>query len=390
MYVSAWPGLTPGAFFRSPSKSPRPFPLNGVHSIAFYRARNAIYHLFRALDAGVGGTVLVPDYHSGNEIAAIRAAGARVRFYHVGRDLQPDLEQIERLCRDGARALLTIHYLGWPQPVEELARITSRHGTVLVEDCALAMLSNLGSRPLGTFGRHAIFCLYKTLPLLHGGLAVQNGSPLKELDTLALRPCGGLSLAGRTAELFLEHVRSVADTPGRILFALKRGAGRALSALKMDRVPVGDMGFDLDAVDVAISPVCQRLLQTFDYPEIHRRRRANYLHLSSRLSGQVAPLFPQLDEGVCPLFFPLLVSDKPSTARALRERGIQAVEFWNSGDVEATGTGFEDAQFLRDHVLELPIHQDITAAQLDYMADHVLGLNAHSGITRAHAPLQTV
>ena len=375
MYVSAWPGLTPASFVRSPSESARPFPLNTVQSIAFYRARNAIYHLFRALDAGGGGTVLVPDYHSGNEIAAIRAAGARVRFYHVGRDLQPDLEQIERLCRDGARALLTIHYLGWPQPVDELARITLRHGTVLVEDCALAMLSELKGWPLGTFGQHAIFCLYKTLPLPHGGLAVQNCRPLKGLNTLDLRPCGGLSLAGRTAELFLEHLRSAADTPGRILFALKRGAGRALSALQVDRVPVGDMGFDLDAVDVAMSPMCQRLLQTFDYQDIHRRRRANYLHLSARLSGRITPLFPRLDEGVCPLFFPLLVSDKHEAARSLWRRGIQAIEFWNGGDPEATGSGFEDAQFLRDHVLELPIHQDITATQLDYMADRILGMD---------------
>lgn len=390
MYVSAWPGLTPAAFFRSPVESARPFPLSAIQSIAFYRARNAIYHLFRALDGGRGRTVLVPDYHSGNEIAAIRAAGAHVRFYHVGRDLQPDLEQIEHLCRDGARALLTIHYLGWPQPVDELARIASRHGTVVVEDCALAMLSEANGWSLGTFGQFAIFCLYKTLPLPHGGMLVQNSRRLKELDTLDLRSCGALSLAGRTAELWLEHLRSVADTPGRILFALKRGAGRALSAVQMDRVPVGDMGFDLDAVHVAMSPVCQRLLQTFDYQGIRQRRRANYLRLSASLSGRITPLFPRLDEGVCPLFFPLLVADKHAAARALWARGIQAVEFWNDGDPEATGRGFEDAQFLRDHVLELPIHQDITARQLDYIADQILGLRVHSVPARAHAPLQAV
>jgi hypothetical protein len=85
-------------------------------------------------------------------------------------------------------------------------------------------------------------------------------------------------------------------------------------------------------------------------------------------------VFEELGEGICPLFFPLLVSDKHSAAQALWRRGIAAVEFWNYGDSEARGAGFEDAQFLRDHVLELPIHQDVTPAQVEYMADCVRGL----------------
>jgi len=88
-------------------------------------------------------------------------------------------------------------------------------------------------------------------------------------------------------------------------------------------------------------------------------------------------VFEALDEGICPLFFPLLVPDKHAAAQALWRRGIGAVEFWNYGDPEARGVGFEDAQFLRDHVLELPIHQDVGTAQVEYMADQVLRLQLH-------------
>ena len=41
-----------------------------------------------------GETVLVPDYHNGNEVQAIRAAGVTVRFYRVGRNLEVDLEHL--------------------------------------------------------------------------------------------------------------------------------------------------------------------------------------------------------------------------------------------------------------------------------------------------------
>jgi hypothetical protein len=79
----------------------------------------------------------------------------------------------------------------------------------------------------------------------------------------------------------------------------------------------------------------------------------------------------KLAEGVCPLFFPILVEDKTAVAGDLRRRGIGVVELWNEGDPEANGADSEDALFLRKHVLELPIHQNVTEPQLDYIAREV-------------------
>ena len=36
-----------------------------------------------------------------------------------------------------------------------------------------------------------------------------------------------------------------------------------------------------------------------------------------------------LPDGVCPLFFPIVVGDKAAAARALQQRGVDALEFWN-------------------------------------------------------------
>ena len=55
-----------------------------------------------------------------------------------------------------------------------LADLCRRRNMLLVEDCALALLSADGSQPLGTFGDWAVFCLYKTLPLPNGAVLVQN------------------------------------------------------------------------------------------------------------------------------------------------------------------------------------------------------------------------
>jgi dTDP-4-amino-4,6-dideoxygalactose transaminase len=345
--------------------------LSAPRHLYFYRARNAIYHTFRELGFERGDTVLMPDYHNTNEVAAVRASGATVRFYRIGRNLEPDLEELGKLVRSTrARALFVIHYFGWAQPVKELTALCDAHGMILFEDCALSLLSETLGQPLGSFGQFATYCLYKTLPVPNGGVLVQNQSGPPLFDRLALEPCGPTTLGGRTLELLLERLRGRAHVAGESAFALKRMIGRLLRVLEVERVPFGDIGFDRDRVNVAISPLSLRLLQRFDYAEIKRRRRDNFLLLREHLEGGgVATLFPrELEAGMCPTIFPMLVRDKAAAARALRARGIQAMEFWNFGDPEATGA---DALFLREHVLELPIHQDVTREQVLYMAEQI-------------------
>jgi dTDP-4-amino-4,6-dideoxygalactose transaminase len=384
MYVQSQPGLVPRQFFRSTRAAALPFPLNAPHRTFSYMARNVIYHLFRSLKLRRDEIVLMPDYHSGVEVWAVRAAGAAVRFYPVKRNLEPDLEALERLCQScQARVLYAVHYLGWPQPLEELMSLCRKHGMILLEDCALSLLSETGGQPLGTSGDYAVFCLYKTLPVPHGGLLVQNARVVEDLARLELEPCSAASVAGRCAELVFERVRGRSDLPGRALLGLKRGAGRALSAVGVRRLPVGDItpdfssvGFDIPSMNIGMSPVCHRLMRGLDYEAIRRRRRENFVLMRERLAGQVPVLRDDLKEGVCPMFFPLLVPDKRAAARALLERGVGAVEFWNYGYPEAEGRSSQGSRFLREHLLELPIHQDITPEQVEYTVDQVLSLKA--------------
>ena len=377
MYVPTWQGLNPTAFFQSGSTTAIPFPLGAAHCTYFYRARNAVYHLFRVLSLKPDEPVLVPAFHHGNEVRAIRAAGATIRFYPILRNLEPDLEALSKLCRSGARALFVIHYLGWPQPMKELTALCQKYGMLLIEDCALALFSEVNGRPLGSFADYSVYCLYKTLPVPNGGLLVQNGQVLAELSTLELTPCGFLAAAGPGLQLMLERLRSRWNGLGKTLMVLKRSVGRAGNVLGVERIPVGDIGFDLHSVNMAMSSWCHRVVQSCDVARIRERRRANFLRLLRTLAGHATLLRTELEEGVCPLFFPILVPNKRAAAEALWQRGIGAVEFWNEGDPAATGDVFRDAQFLRDHVLELPIHQDVTAEQVDYMAEQVLSLKLH-------------
>jgi len=309
----------------------------------------------------------------------MRAAGAALHYCPVGRDMTLDPGDVERHCRAHNPDLLyVIHYAGWPQPMADLVDLCRRRGMLLVEDCALSLLSDTDGGPLGSFGDWSVFCLYKTLPLPNGALLVQNGPRLEALERLQLREAGSASVLGRTAELLVQRIRGRANSVGAALQVVKRGVGLAAGALSVQRANVGDIGFNLDEVDLAMSPVSQRLLTRFDYADIRRRRVENYRQLALRLagarSGQAVPVFPTLPDGVCPLFFPVLVRDKHESAERLRARGVDALEFWNDSCEPGGHEMGADAQFLRRHVLELPIHQDLSPRHIDHIARQMLSL----------------
>jgi perosamine synthetase len=371
MYVPIYQGLSAIDFVRPVPARAATFPFDHPHALYFYRARNAIYHLFRELVAAHPGlTVLAPDYNSGNEILAMRAAGATIRYYTVGRDMCVDPAEIERLCAIHRPDLLyVIHYVGWPQPMPALADLCRRREMLLVEDCALALLSALDERPLGTFGHWAVFCLYKTLPVPNGAVLVQNAARIESLERLPLRDAGVASQLARTLELLAYRARGRASAIGSALQGVKRGLGLAAGALGVHRANVGDIGFTLDEVDLAMSGLSSQILGRLDFNAIVRKRIDNFQQLAIALDGVATPVHRTRPAGTCPLFFPILVPDKHEAAIALRRRGVDALEFWNHG---AGGEAMSaDTRFLRQHVLELPIHQDLAPRHVAHMAQQV-------------------
>jgi dTDP-4-amino-4,6-dideoxygalactose transaminase len=257
--------------------------------------------------------------------------------------------------------------------MHEIQAICRRYGSILVEDCALAMLSECDGRPLGTTGDYSVFCLYKTLPVPNGGLLVQNSPGVPDLSDVSLKPCSPMDCAGRSAELLLEAFRSRWNRVGAALFALKRAIGRSLRAASFQPVRVGDIGWNAANASVAMSSLSDRVMTGLDYAGIRERRRRNYLLMQRKLRGRVAFVRDDLDDGICPLFFPILVKNKWAVAQALRNRGIGAVEFWN--DPQDNPSIGPAARFLRAHLLELPIHQDVTESQVEYIAARLLRIN---------------
>jgi hypothetical protein len=186
-----------------------------------------------------------------------------------------------------------------------------------------------------------------------------------------------MSVMGRIAELVVQRVRAKANAIGTTLQSAKHVVGKAIGAIDVNRSNVGDIGFNKDDVDLGMSAMSQRLLQRFDFNDIRQKRVSNFQALGAALNGFVRPVQPRLEDGVCPLFYPIVVEDKPAAARALRAHGVQVLEFWNHG-ADAIAAESADVQYLRSRVLALPVHQDLTPRQLHHMADRVSKVVPHA------------
>src|SRR5689334_13077316 len=201
MYIPAWPVLNPASVFRRSAMPQIPFPIESSNSAYFYVARNGIYHLIRSLARHAEPIVLVPDYHHGNEIYALKAAGAKLRYYPVKKNLDVDLDALADLCdlEPKPLALYLTHFIGWPQPINDIQSLCKRKNVILIEDCALSFLSEFEGRPLGTFGAYAVFCLYKTVPVPNGGVLVANNAV--NPGATFVRPCSAVSVTGPSIDL---------------------------------------------------------------------------------------------------------------------------------------------------------------------------------------------
>jgi dTDP-4-amino-4,6-dideoxygalactose transaminase len=358
-----WPEhLSPLAADRAP-----PFPFGAPRVTPFYFARNAVFHAVRLLGLA-GREVLVPAYHHGVEIAALAAAGAIPRFVRVDGRMRLDLDHLASEAGPRAGAIYVIHYAGFPQPMDPIRAVARKLGVPVIEDCALALFSAEGSRPVGTTGEVSIFCFYKTLPVPNGGALVVN---VEGLASAGPRPESApvVSTLSHAAGSLLANAAFRLGSAGEaIRSGLRAVVQAARSASGLRPVSTGTSTFDPSAVRLGMSGLSARIARRVDAAALVAARRRNYFLLLAGLRDRAPPLLPELPQGVCPLFYPLLCDDKATVKTRLAARGIETVDFWRTGHPLCPVERFPEVATLRRRVLELPVHQDLSPEDMAFLA----------------------
>ena len=167
------------------------------HALAVSNATVALHLACLALGIGAGDEVIVPSLSFVATSNAVLYTGAQVRFADIlgAEELTIAPEEIERLITPQTRAIIVMHYGGYPCRMNEILKIASRYSLSVIEDAAHAPGASLDGRYLGTWGEIGCFSFFsnKNLSTGEGGMLVTNRDDIAEKVRL-LRSHGMTSL----------------------------------------------------------------------------------------------------------------------------------------------------------------------------------------------------
>ena len=130
------------------------------HAVAVSSATAALHLACRALDLGPGDEVVVPALTFVATANAPRYTGARPVLCDVESPERPNLSAatVERCLSPHTRAVIAVHFYGYPADLGPLRELCDLRGIVLVEDAAQAIGAEVApGRYAGTLG--ALGCL---------------------------------------------------------------------------------------------------------------------------------------------------------------------------------------------------------------------------------------
>ncbi|HEX3543066.1 MAG TPA: DegT/DnrJ/EryC1/StrS family aminotransferase [Candidatus Acidoferrum sp.] len=143
------------------------------HALAVNSGTAALHLALAACGLEAGDEVIIPTMTfaaTGEVVLYFKARPVLVdsseNYFHI------DPQQIERAITSRTRAILPVHYAGYPCEMNEIMRIARSHGLKVIEDAAHSFPASYQGRMIGTIGDITCFSFYatKTITTGEGGM----------------------------------------------------------------------------------------------------------------------------------------------------------------------------------------------------------------------------
>ena len=128
-------------------------------------------------DLQPGDEVILPSFTFSSTANAFAIYGAKLVFVDIRPDtMNIDETKIEAAITDKTRVILAMHYAGVACEMDTIMDIARRHGLLVVEDAAQAVMSTYKGRALGTIGDLGCYSFHETknYSMGEGGAVVIN------------------------------------------------------------------------------------------------------------------------------------------------------------------------------------------------------------------------
>ena len=183
------------------------------YALGFNNGTSALHAAMFACGLGIGDELICPSITYWASALQAFSLGATVVFAEIDPvTLCLDPEDLEKRITPRTKAIMVVHYLGHPAPMDEIMEIANRHGIKVIEDVSHAQGSLYKGKKVGTIGHVGAMSLMtgKAFPIGEGGMLVTNDREIYEraialghyerfdeqIQTESLRPYIGLPLGG--------------------------------------------------------------------------------------------------------------------------------------------------------------------------------------------------
>jgi len=297
---------------------------------------NALILALRAAGIGQGDEVILPSHTYIATAASVHYAGADIVLAECGLDHILDSGDVEHRITKKTKGIIPVQLNGRTCDMDEIMKISDKHGLLVIEDAAQALGSQFDGRCAGTFGKAGTFSFY----------------PAKVLGCFGDGGC----------------VVTNDDEMGKKLFLL-RDHGRDENG----EVVTWGTNCRLDNIQAAILNL---KFKKFD-EEIKRRREiaTSYESALRGIEDLTLPPAPDEENKHFDVYqnYEIEAGQREGLRKFLHDRGIRTIIQWNGKAVhQFSNLGFDDVVLpatdaLFKRCFLLPMHTAISDEDVDYI-----------------------
>ena len=152
--------------------------LGSKHAVAVASGTAALHLALVGLNLERDDEVICPSLSFVATANAVLYTGARPVFADIASTADPTIspQAIEALITPRTKAILVMHYAGYPCQMDEIGALAERHAIPVVEDAAHAPLAEYRGKKAGTLGLLGCFSFFsnKNLTTAEGGMIVTD------------------------------------------------------------------------------------------------------------------------------------------------------------------------------------------------------------------------
>jgi perosamine synthetase len=339
------------------------------HALTVTSGTVALELAIHLLDLQPGDEVVVTPqtYHATIE-PLLGHRGVRVRFCDVEPDsLNMDPHVLSRLLTDRTRAVILVHYGGWPADMDRIVELAHAHGAAVIEDCAHALGASLHGRRPGSLADIGCFSFQSSkniTTLGEGGLiTMRRADWAHRVDRLRSNKIDGVFAPGEPAEppAALRWMRFAEAAYGVDCTAVRRAGTNA--TLSEAACAVG-------------------LVQLDRLAALSARRRQIAARLDQVVEGRPGFRAPRPDAGIEHAFhlYTCFAADRERRDLLIRELDRRGVELqlryfplhllpeWRARGHGPGECPVAERLWFTEHV-NLPCHPGLSDEQVDYLVD---------------------